>query len=103
MAQGASVAEQLDIPTEAPPSYSSANTGIPRAALGTGAGTEAQAAQFETAITQKRQGSLYLRPFTAENQIDAVSVMFYGKTYVESLLLDFSVQPAAHRSWGMSP
>lgn len=99
MAQGAGLANELDIPSEAPPSYAATN---PATFLGDEAMSEEQAQQFETAIAQKRKGALYLRPFTAEGDVDAVYVMFEGKTNVESLLWDIDIQPAAHISWGMS-
>lgn len=96
--QGEVLAQELDIPTEAPPSYT-ATPQIPLGPAVAGTTTNAQTSELGAALTLKRQGSIYLRPYKAANQIDAVQLLHYGKTYLESILFDLPVQEAVHISW----
>jgi hypothetical protein len=96
--QGEVLAQELDIPTEPPPSYT-ATPQIPLGPAVAGNTTNAQTSDLRAALTSKRQGSLYLRPYKAANQIDAVQLLHYGKTYLESILFDLPVQEAVHISW----
>ena len=96
-AQSEVLAQQLDIPTEAPPSYSAPS----RPVIGSTVGgtTASQILDLQTTITAKRQGSLYLRPLTVEGQIDTIQLLFFGRTYVQSILLDLPPHTAVHPAW----
>lgn len=96
--QGQVLAQELDIPTEAPPSYT-ATPQIPLGPAVAGNTTIPPTADLQAALTSKRQGSLYLRPYKAANQIDAVQLLYYGKSFLESILLDLPVQETVHVSW----
>ncbi|KIX08174.1 uncharacterized protein Z518_02830 [Rhinocladiella mackenziei CBS 650.93] len=95
--QSEALAQQLDIPTEAPPSYSAASRPVTGSTMG--GPTASQTLDFQTTITAKRQGSLYLRPLTTEGQIDTIQLLFFGRTYIQSILLDLPPHTAVHPAW----
>lgn len=98
-AQGEVLAQQLDIPTEAPPSYSTAPLPAFGGALIAASSTTSQISAFKTAIATKRTGSVYLRPYTMAGQIDAVQMYLHGRNYLQSIVKDLPVQPpGAHAS-----
>jgi len=96
-AQSEGLAQQLDIPTEAPPSYSA--PARPMVGSTMGGATASQILGLQTALTAKRQGSLFLRPLTVEGQIDTIQLLFFGRTYVQSILLDLPPRTAVHIAW----
>lgn len=94
------LAQQLDVPTEAPPQYSAAPT-LPTNLVGGASGFiyEGQRTNLQNALTIRRQGALYLRPYTAEGQIDSIQLLFHAHTYLQSILLDLPPQSQVHQTW----
>lgn len=93
------LAQQLNIPTEAPPQYSPPPL-PPNLATNTSSFAYGiQSTNLKDALAVKRHGSLSLAPYTAEGQIDSIQLLFHGKTYIESILLDLPPQPQVHQTW----
>jgi hypothetical protein len=94
------LAQQLNIPQDPPPSYTP-NPPIPaNLASGRVAGQfDSQLTTMTNALATRRQGSLFLRPYTAAGQIDSVQILYYGKTYLESIILDLGPAPQMHASF----
>jgi len=94
------LAQQLNIPQDPPPSYTP-NPPVP-ANLVSGRVTgqyDSQLTAMTTALATRKQGSLFLRPYTAAGQIDSVQILYYGKTYLESIILDLGPAPQMHASF----
>ena len=87
------------MPTDAPPSYFSAPS-LPVGSIT--ADIESRLAVFDSALRIKQQGALYLKPVTMQQQIDSVQIMFYGKTYLQSLVRDLAPEPQIHPIWSMA-
>jgi hypothetical protein len=92
------LAEQLEIPTEPPPSYTTRPA--PLTGLVGISSVDQQVLDLETTLEQRRKGSLYLAPVTLAGQIDMVYLLCRGKSFVQSLLLDIPLRPTTHPSWG---
>ena len=94
---GAGLAQQLNIPTEAPPAYSSSTTAF----IGSNASlfNNAQLDAWQLEYDRNLKGSMYLKPVTAAGSIDIICCMFMGKTYIESILMDISPVVALPPSW----
>lgn len=59
----------------------------------------AQLDAWQLEYDRNLKGSMYLKPVTAAGSIDIVCLLFSGKTYIESILMDISPAVALHPSW----
>ncbi|KAJ3497764.1 hypothetical protein NLG97_g1647 [Lecanicillium saksenae] len=99
LAQGQSLANQFDIPNEAPPSYNSAGSSVTRVNAAAGLMNSAAFTSWETWMSVVKTGALYLKGVTTAGEIDTIVALFWGKDFVQSILLDVPPTTIPHQSW----
>lgn len=92
-----------EVPSEAPPSYTSAGPAVSGSridavttAMGMNAG---DSTTWNDWLTAQKQGGMYIKALTAVDGIDTPMAMFYGKDLNQSVTLDIAPAPTGHVSW----